>query len=163
MKNLTLVFCIVTMTGFIASAETQIMHDSGSAALAKALGGRKVICGPSAKSTQEKGFFPLTVSATDLGQGKTQLSVTTSDPKVGFGFGGTEFDATEISENWVHISCGDDGRRYLFIQNLDRADGCDEKNLAKGVVRGDSAGLLSEIWDAGTITSEGVQCCTKNR
>jgi hypothetical protein len=139
----------------------QLMTDPGSAKLATLLGGHTLICGPAdgTDKTEEKGFYPFTVSAVPK-DGQTLLSVVTADPNVGFGFGGSAYDPVEITDRWAIISQGDDGRRHLFVE-LPSDSAPDPKCGANGVVDGDLAGVVSEIWDAGHITSRGVQCCLK--
>lgn len=149
-----------------AQAKAQLMSDRGSAKLAARLSGHVLVCGPAdenAAKTEEPGFFPLTIRAMGKGGGRTLLSVETKDPKVGFGSGGSEFDPTEFSGSWFIISSGDDGRRHLFVQAF-RGEDFEDLECAEDDgerVVGDIAGVVTEIWDAGTISSRGVQCCLK--
>jgi hypothetical protein len=165
MKTLLSLLVLGLLLGAQARAEEQLMKDAGSAALAKALGGHALVCGPSdekAAKNEEAGFFPLTITATDKGAGKTLLSVKSKDPEVGFGYGGSEFDPTDNGGDWYVISCGDDGRRHLFLELneyvLDKTYRCQGDG---DEVHGDLSGIVAEIWDAGTISAAGVQCCVK--
>ena len=161
MKNFQLITSLLGLLSLQAFAEQQLMKDSGSQKLAATLKGKTLRCGPSQKSTQAKGFFPLTITATAQTAG-TLLSVETKDPRVGFGYGGSDFDVTEITENWTILSCGDDGRRHLMLQQLDVEDSGNVCTDKSDNITGNIGGIVTEIWDAGNSTSEGVQCCVAN-
>src|SRR5262245_39205724 len=86
-----------------------LWQDPGSAQLAQMLAGYALVCGPSKKeeaAQEEKGFFPLTIRASDQGSAGTLLEVKTDDPKVGFGFGGDEFDPVEVTTSWTILGQG---------------------------------------------------------
>jgi hypothetical protein len=157
----TLSFVALLFVATAASAETQTMTDPGSRALAKMLDGHSLICGSTeSPSREQKGFFPLTVSAKKLGRGNVELSVATADPTVGFGFGGEEFDPVDHEGNIFVIACGDDGRRYLQFDAFKLNGALGESSCGRqGYADGEITGLVYEIWDPGAQSAEAVECC----
>jgi len=91
-------------------ASVTVAKDRHSAALAKALSGRAIRCSTEAPST----LFPATIRATDLGQGKTILSIETKD---GGSFSASgEYLSVKYSKSQMMLSDGDDGWNVLSIQ-----------------------------------------------
>jgi hypothetical protein len=154
----------------VARADSQEMSDPGSRRLARMLKGHTLVCGPvdAKRSKQEKGFYPVTVTATEKEDGNVTLAVETGKKGLAFGMGGSELDPVETTPSWVIVSSGDDGRRYIQFNTITRdelkpehGNTCDEEQIKKHEYDGQTTGLIYEIWDAGNSGAESVICCLR--
>ena len=153
MKKIFLLLPII-FYATLSFADEGVQLGQAAKDLAKDLNGKTLVCVASS-SNSKNDKFPVRVTAKTEGD-QTQLTITSSSPE-GFGNGGDILDETEESANWYILGSGDDGREHLMFQKFDLQDSkCSVNN---GKYSGDIAGTLTSIWDAGTIDSEGVQCC----
>lgn len=164
MKNLMMVSLLALSVSSFAETMKHEMTDAGSKKLATILKGKTLVCVPSEKAgykQEAKGFYPVKISA-ETKKNKTFVTIATAAKDVQFGFGGDELTDVEVSKSWAHLSVGDDGRREFMFQHYEGfADpGESECYVGRdGEYSGGIAGLNSTIWDAGTISSHGIQCC----
>jgi hypothetical protein len=160
MKTITL-FTVLLSLSAAADTITHEMSDKGSQKLATLLSGKTVVCVPSEGYQPAKDdFYPVKISAEKKTDKITEVTIATKGKDVQFGFGGDELTDVEVSESWVHLSVGDDGRREFMFQHYKNFDSENKCFIGRnGEYNGDIPGLNSTIWDAGTIDSEGIQCC----
>jgi hypothetical protein len=158
---------------FPAAAGEWIAEGKAPAALARGLNHAILHCNAlEAKNAtgEEPGFFPLSISATRKADGNVTFAIETADPKAGFSYGGDDLTEFEMTSQWFIVSVGDDGRRHLFLNREFMADvakrnaelACERDDATgKPVSNGEITGIITEIWDAGTMHSMPINCCAE--